>query len=245
MNRSRIIDLLLVILAFLSIGLLMYELDHPEVIGLTTSIDFCIAIVFLSEYASSTYRATKRFEYAIGHWYDLLASIPVPFSVIRMFRTIRLVRMIRLMRLLRVSRAFGFLERSKMGYIAVAFLMVTLFGAISFHILEFGENPAIQNSLDGLYWALATITTVGFGDIVPITLGGKIITIGLMIAGIAIYASLAGLLASYLVGTRVNDSKNLPPELEKRLKRIERNLNNISLKLEETCSKKKSPAKKR
>lgn len=234
MITKKFIDVILVILAFLSVSLLMYEIDHPEVVSMTFSIDFCIAIIFLSEYIASTHRAPKRLRYALSHWYDLLASIPLPFSAVRMFRSIRLVRMVRLMRLLKVSRAFAFLEESRIGHVVVAFLMITLFGSISIHILEHGQNPTITSSLDALYWALATISTVGFGDIVAITSEGRILTIGLMIAGIGIYASLASLLASYFVSPRYRTREKplVSPDLEERVIKIERKVDEISKKLE-------------
>ena len=116
---GKIVDATFSALALLSAGLLLYELDHPEVMPITFSIDFCIAMVFLSEYVISTLQAPQKIRYALVHWYDLLASLPVPFSAVRMFRAIRLLRMIRLLRLLKVSRTFRFLEESGVGRIAI------------------------------------------------------------------------------------------------------------------------------
>jgi len=182
--RKGYVDAILVALAIVSVGLLMYELDHPETAMVTSSIDACIAVIFLTEFISSTYRAPNRLRYFLGHWYDLLASIPAPMPSLRMFRGIRLIRTIRLIRLLRFSRALRFLEESKVGHVVVAFIMVTLFGAIGLHILEHDVNPCINSSLDTLYWSLATVTTVGFGDIVAITPPGRMLSISLMIVGI-------------------------------------------------------------
>jgi len=127
-DAEKLVDISFSILALLSVGLLLYELDHPEAMPITFSIDFCIAMVFLVEYIFSTIKASRKLKYALSHWYDLLSSLPVPFSAVRMFRTLRLIRMIRLLRLLKVSRTFSFLEESGVGRISIIFLMIILFG---------------------------------------------------------------------------------------------------------------------
>ncbi|MEM0359438.1 MAG: potassium channel family protein [Candidatus Hadarchaeales archaeon] len=233
MKRRMAFEMLLVILAFVSVGLLLYELDHPEVAWFTTSCDFFIAILFLGEYLFSTFKAERRLRYALTHWYDLLASIPIPFSAVRMFRTIRIVRMVRIIRTLRVlrlSRTLGFLSQSRIGTVSVVFLMAVLLGGTSFYLLEYGQNPSLGKSLDGLYWAIATVTTVGYGDIVAVTTVGKVLTICLMVFGIAVYATLAGLLAGYLV-------RNKEEGLEERIGKIERKLEELSKALRSKDSK--------
>ncbi|MEM1518576.1 MAG: ion transporter [Nitrososphaerota archaeon] len=202
LEKKELVDLFLVFLAFVSVGLLMFEFDHPEAVTVTVPVDFAIAVFFLGEYIHSIHSAERHFHYAVSHWYDLLASIPMPFSAVRALRTVRIIRLarfIRTMRALRLSRAFVFLEESKIGYVLVAFVMALLLGATLFHTIEYGENPQLRSSLDALYWAVATLSTVGYGDIVAVTSLGKLITIGLMIFGIGIYSSLAGLLAGYLM----------------------------------------------
>ncbi|MEM2865833.1 MAG: potassium channel family protein [Candidatus Hadarchaeales archaeon] len=226
MRRGEAFELVLVVLALVSVALLLYELDHPETAWFTSSCDFVIALLFLGEYLSSTFRAERRLRYALTHWYDLLASIPIPFSAVRMFRTIRvvrLVRVIRTLRVLRLSRAFTFLSESRLGTVVVALLMVLLFGATSFHILEYGQNPSLHGSLDALYWAAATLSTVGYGDIVAVTSAGKVLTVVLMLFGIGVYATLAGLLAGYLVKGREGEE-----DLEERIARMEAEIREIS-----------------
>ncbi len=221
-------DALLIGLALLSVGMLFYELDHPEVAPLTTTADFFIALVFLADYANSILRAERRARYALTHWYDLLSSIPVPFAAVRLFRAVRVIRMVRLFRLLKLVRALSFLEESRVGSVAVSFLIICLMGALGFHLLEYGRNPNLKGSLDALYWAFTTLTTVGFGDIVAVTTGGKILTIALMASGIGVYGALAGLLAAYLV----RGPREPEPDLDERLERVERKLEELSLKLE-------------
>ncbi len=218
------LDLLLVVLAFVSVALLLYELDHPEAMGVILPVDFTIAIIFLAEYINSVRVAERKAHYALSHWYDLLSSIPVPLSPVRMFRTIRIVRMIRVMRVAKFGRIQKFLYQSRMGHVITAFLMVLFFSSISFHILEYGENPMVQSSLDALYWALATISTVGFGDVVAVTSAGKVLTVALMVAGIGIYTTLVSYLASYLVRSKSSIRRD---DLMERIEEIDRKLDEL------------------
>ncbi len=227
-NREGWANALLIGLALLSVGMLFYELDHPQVAPLTTTADFFIALVFLAEYVGSILRAKRRARYALTHWYDLLSSIPVPFAAVRLFRVIRVIRMVRLFRILKLIRALSFLEESRLGHVAVSFLLIWLLGGMGFHLLEYGQNPNLKGSLDALYWAFTTLTTVGFGDIVAVTTGGRILTMGLMASGIGVYGALAGLLAAYLV----RGPKESEPDLNERLKRVERKLEELSLRLD-------------
>lgn len=221
-------DALLIGLALLSVALLFYELDHPEAAPVTVTVDFFIALVFLADYTGSVLRAKRRWRYALTHWYDLLSSIPVPFAAVRLFRAVRVIRMVRLFRILKLVRALSFLEESRLGHVAVSFLLIWLLGGMGFHLLEYGQNPSLGGSLDSLYWAFTTLTTVGFGDIVAVTTGGRILTMGIMAGGIGVYGALAGLLAAYLV----KGSREPEPDLARRLDRMERKLEELSLKLE-------------
>jgi voltage-gated potassium channel len=84
----------------------------------------------------------------------------------------------------------------------VPFLTITVFGniavssfALVIYLLEKDINPKINTYLDSLWWSFSTTTTVGYGDVVPITDFGKIIGIGLMLVGVAIFSIYTALFA--------------------------------------------------
>src|SRR4030042_5065768 len=195
---SKYVDLILVVLAIISVALLIYELDHPEAHTVTSSIDMVIAFFFLAEYIHSTYRAPNRKRYALTHCYDVLASLPIPTSSFRMVRELRLLRLIRLMRLMRFNRAARFFGESGVGHVITVSIIIFLMGGIGFFILESHENPNLQSSFDGIYWALTTIASVGYGDIAPVTTMGKVLAMILMIAGVGAYGCLAGFIGGHL-----------------------------------------------
>ncbi|MEQ1875817.1 MAG: ion channel, partial [Bdellovibrionia bacterium] len=92
------------------------------------------------------------------------------------------------------------------------FIALTIFGntviavaALSLFKLEYGTNPKIQTLLDTLWWAVATVTTVGYGDITPVTDNGKWIGIFTMIVGTALFWSYTALFAEALITKDIED----------------------------------------
>ena len=77
-----------------------------------------------------------------------------------------------------------------------------------FHTIEAENNPRIEGVLDSIWWAYATVTTVGYGDIVPVTSWGKILGIFLMLSGTAVFAIYIGVLANFFLEDRRG---NRPP----------------------------------
>jgi len=126
------------------------------------------------------------------------------------------------------GRVLSFLRRSKVGYLILVFFLVTLFGAFVLHRVESGENPTMKGFLDALFLALSIESTVGFGSVMVVTTGGKIMAMGLMISGISLYASLVGLLVGALLRGQAGSG------LEGRVERMER-------ELEELRRKRRSP----
>lgn len=87
------------------------------------------------------------------------------------------------------------------------FVMVTLVGnflillfSAGFYYIEYSANPLVESYLDACWWAFATVTTVGYGDIVPVTPHGKMLGMVLMIGGTGLFATYTALFANALVG---------------------------------------------
>src|SRR6185312_14642135 len=118
------------------------------------------------------------------HWLDIVTCIPV----IGQFRILRLVRLLAFLRLGAGLRAFGMgmsaSERVPGGVglwlLAPTLLLVWVAAAYGYYTLEHGLNPNIQDFGDALYFAFVTASTVGYGDVTPVTQAGKILT-GLVI----------------------------------------------------------------
>lgn len=95
-------------------------------------------------------------------------------------------------------------------------------GAIGLFYVEHETNPKIRTLLDTVWWAVATVTTVGYGDISPVTPSGKIIGIVLMILGTAVFWSYTGLFAETLITEEFEDFNSELKLIESRLNSIRR-----------------------
>lgn len=95
-----------------------------------------------------------------------------------------------------------------------------LINAFIFYAYEHSVNNQVNGVLDAIYWAVATVTTVGYGDITPVTSLGKVHGILLMLAGTAIFLSFTALFAKAILGKDIED-------VEREVRRVEREVKKI------------------
>lgn len=114
---------------------------------------------------------------------------------------------------------------------------VVLLGASLLFKLEHGVNPRIHTLLDALWWALATVTTVGYGDVSPMTPAGKIVGMVLMVLGTTLFGSFTALFAAVLITPEVREVEKNLREMEHELRSdeeiVERHVKRIEESLEE------------
>ena len=166
--------------------------------------DTTVCVVFLSDFLLSLYRAENRWRYVFTWgWIDLASSIPM-IGVTRWGRAARVVRIIRVMRGVRATRVLADLtlaRRRQSTLVAaslVAFLML-VFSSISILQVETTPGSNIRTGEDAVWWAMTTMTTVGYGDRFPVTTEGRLIAALLMCAGVGLFGMLSGLLAAWFV----------------------------------------------
>jgi len=142
----------------------------------------------------------KKWEYAKSPFaiIDLLAILPG-------FRTLRILRIFvifRLFKVLRYTKSLNtFIEvlaskKFELGILLLAVGFVTFIGAAVIYVFEAHVNPKIDTIFDALYWSLITISTVGYGDITPVTEEGKVLTMVLIIVGIGFISFTTSIIAS-------------------------------------------------
>ncbi len=122
-------------------------------------------------------------------------------SLLRLIRVIRLLRLIRFAVRMKVivSASSKFAEQTYLIYIATLGGIVVLFGALGFHYMEAGVNPNVHGLWDSFWWTIVTITTVGYGDIYPVTTGGRILAILLMLGGITTFSAVTASITAYVL----------------------------------------------
>lgn len=219
--RTEIAIFLMIVL---SIGLLVFELAIPSQNAMQTSdswltgfqgetgwffwLDVGFSLFFLVEYVLKLWVAPRKWYFVRTHWIDLLAILPI-LRVFRIGKAVRLLKLFRLLRILRIGRIMHqrassisseVQRRSAENMIVVVYLIFSLlFGTIGVLVFEKGTNPGFETLGDGLWWCVVTLTTVGYGDISPQTVGGKVVAAIIMFIGLSFYALLTGLLSSVII----------------------------------------------
>lgn len=160
--------------------------------------------IFLLDYGVRLLRAPDRRAFVRTHIPELISIIPLDFigdfDPWRLTRIARLVRFVRLMRVgavfYRINKdALSLLRTGGIGYILALSAGLVLLGGFAIWLIE----PEVGTIGDGIWWSIVTVTTVGYGDFVPITLGGRMVAVGLMVVGISTLAALTGAVASHVV----------------------------------------------
>lgn len=195
-----------------------FSLDaaSPDVAGILLPIETLLTVTFVSEFVSRFGASRDRAEYLRGHWIDILALIPVA----RGLRVARLLRVLRLTRFFAGSyRAVIRAERMRGSQgivrVIVAWSTVTVISCIAFYAVEAGENPAITGPLDALWWGVTTLSTVGYGDIIPVTPEGRLVSGALMLLGIGLFGAITAIATNTLMSSSEADATRPIDELER------------------------------
>ncbi|MFT4017082.1 MAG: ion transporter [Agriterribacter sp.] len=222
---GKVFDIALIILILTNVILLMLESVETvagSYAGVFHMLDYVFMALFTIEYILRLYcvRSAKMYAKSFYGIIDLLAILPsyLEFAfpawhmlmIVRSFRLLRIFRIFRMVRFLDESRYMIFaLLRSfnKIMVFLIFILLLTIFLGSLMYVLEYKHNPGFHSIPQSIYWAIVTITTVGYGDVAPVTALGKIIASFIMILGYAIIAVPTGIMSASLV-SKYRDADN-------------------------------------
>ena len=182
----------------------------PQTISILHSIELFCVIIFSLEYLLRIYVADKPFRFIFSFFglIDLIAILPfyLSFGVdLRSLRALRFLRIFRILKLVRYNRAMSHFTRAiKLAREEILlFVFITLiliyFSAIGIYYFEHEVQPDKYSSIfESLWWSIITLTTVGYGDVYPITVGGKVFTFFILMIGLGIVAIPTGIISSAL-----------------------------------------------
>jgi voltage-gated potassium channel len=197
-----------------------------------------LLVVFAGEYLFRWYHAKNRARYPFTPLaaIDLLAIVPSLVGVAVNFRSLKLLRTLPLLRLFKLYRYNKALQRVMHGFrivkdelavVGFVVVIVVLFSSMAIYEFEHDEQPKDFGTLaDAMWWSFVTLTTVGYGDLYPVTAGGRIVAAFTMVVGIGIFGTFISLIGSSFISTMRDGNANDPsrmilghPHLEREARR--------------------------
>lgn len=230
-ERATELPMLVLALAYVPVFVIGYLRDvPPDVAQAARIVGACIIVAFAAELVVRVAAARERLAYLKENWLDVLIVV-VPF-----LRPLRILRVLRVLPFV-VRGAKGIrtiLERYRGAYVLFVGVLSVLMGAFLVFVFERGAGGTIQTFWAALWWAAETVTAVGYGDVVPITTGGRIVATILMVVGITLFGVLTAGIAAYFVhnpddGAQRDDAA----EILARFEALEARLCSIEAKLQE------------
>lgn len=202
----------------------------PAVMGrfkdVLTILEYVLTFFFTIEYVLRLYCSPRPKDYALSFFgiIDLLATLPLYLSFIPCLSSARyffIVRVFRLIRIFRVLKLFSFINEGHllmqsiklslkkiMVYFLFVLILVTIIGTLMF-IVEGGRpNTEFTDIGTSIYWAIVTLTTVGYGDITPVTVIGRLLSSLVMILGYTIIAVPTGIVSATMIDETKRKGKN-------------------------------------
>jgi voltage-gated potassium channel len=219
-RARRLFEVPVLVAALLVVPVILIEDRATSTAWLTAAsvANWVIWALFAAEFVVVISLAVDRRRYAARSWLDLVIIVasfplwPTALAATRLLRLTRLVRVLRLLRLVRVAAvvtrggaaARAVLRSRGLIYLVVITLLIALGVGGIFALVE--RTPVG----DGMWWAIVTLTTVGYGDVTPVTAAGRIAAAVLMLMGVGFIAVITATVAARFVG---DDKDNLGLEL--------------------------------
>lgn len=224
---SRIFDVGIICLIILNVVLVIADtFNLPDMVSnIFGVIESVSVIIFTTEYLCRLWTSDllypkvnpvkARFKYIFSFMalIDLFAILPfyIPFIIKIDLRVLRMLRIIRLFRVFKINRyttalsAIGTVFKKKknqlLSSIFVVLLLMIIASVLMYNVEHDAQPEAFGNAFSALWWAVATLTTVGYGDIYPVTVFGKILSAVIAILGIGLVAVPTGIISAGFMET--------------------------------------------
>jgi voltage-gated potassium channel len=207
-KKGKTFDLviqLLIVLSIINFTLSTIKGKSESYYNFLNTFEKVTVIIFTVEYLLRVVLEKKKLKFIFSYFglIDLIAIIPFYLSTgvdLRSLRALRLLRVFKFFRysktLYRISKAIKIAKQELILFFSLTCILLYL-AAVGIYYFENQAQPEVFKSIfDSLWWAVATLTTVGYGDLYPITIGGRIFTFFILMIGLGIVSIPAGIIAS-------------------------------------------------
>ena len=221
---GRIFDM--VVMGLILVSVITVSIDtlpnlSPRIRAVFSWLEVVIVGLFTIEYALRIGTTPRKLRYAFSFHglVDVVAILPfyltlggVDLRVVRVLQLFRVVRILKLSRyskaIARFGKAMALAKEEIVLFVGVATALLYLSAAGIWYFEHEAQPEAFASILHSLWWATATLTTVGYGDVYPVTVGGKLFTFVILMCGLGIVAVPAGLVAAALSQVRREKSQS-------------------------------------
>ena len=211
--------------------------------GIASVTNWGIWLAFATELVVMLVVVRDRRDWLRSHLLEVVVVVLTPPFLPSSFQALRALRLLRLLRLLRVAKyARRVFSLEGVRYAAILAALTAVGGGYAYSAIEHAQDPP-PSVWDGTWWAVSTMTTVGYGDEFPLTTLGRIVAMALMLVGIGFIAILTGAIAErFLTGQieevaeEVEESAATETELLAELRAIRSRLDRIEGRFERGAS---------
>lgn len=210
-NNVRL-ELAISVAVFASIAIMALEtFDLPAGVQEALFVaDVMLSLLFVAEYLIRVATAQDKRGYVTSFFgiIDLVAISPILIHAAASVRVVRLLRVLRILRLLKLKRYNEALDRYRRAlkliaaeatlFAGVAFVFIFSFAFVIYEVEHEAQPDVYRNIFDSFWWAVISLTSVGYGDVYPVTIAGRMLTLAMVLTGMGIVAVPTALLASAL-----------------------------------------------
>lgn len=222
-RKGRIFDSVIQIFIFASLFSFTIETTpdlSPDFIYGLNIFETVSIVLFTLEYLLRIYVAKKPLKYIFSFYgiIDFLAIFPFYLRTVYDFRALRAFRVFRVFKSLKLPRfnralrrfhiAFKIVKEEFVLFLMASAILIFLSASGIYYFEHDAQPDAFGSVIESGWWAVVTLTTVGYGDVYPITVGGRIFTVFILLIGVGIVTIPAGLVASALSKAREVEQEN-------------------------------------